>query len=249
MASGRCAWTSPGARRITWPGVSFAAETDTTQYTVLVFDAYNPQEGALPLNWRIDLADGGKQFGGTRLDAESSTPVEVWISALGPIDRVLIYRRMPRTDATIYLDNVHWATVEDRFEPIDYVDPPMGDEAGGPSTGRIGAREGVDDYRYVHTLRRAIARAEASDNADARRAAAEAREELERIVASIDYSPRVRGTAKWTESTTLDDGTRTIGGTLKLPNGRSHAEYEVHRWIVAEHTMRIMAALGEIEGQ
>ncbi len=128
-----------------------------------------------------------------------------------------------------------------------HVYPPLGDEPGGPSTGWIGAREGVDDYRYIHTLRQAITRAEASDNAAAKRAAAEARAELERIIGTIAYSPRVRNGAKWTERGTDDEGRRTIGGTLRLGNGWTHAEYDVNRWIVAQHTMAIMRALGEID--
>lgn len=128
-----------------------------------------------------------------------------------------------------------------------HVYPPLGDEPGGPSTGWIGAREGVDDYRYVHTLREAISRAEASDNADAKAAAAEAHAELKRIVGTIIYSPRVRNAARWTESGTDDDGRKTIGGTLKLDNGWTHAEYAVNRWLIAQHTTAIMQALGEIE--
>lgn len=125
-----------------------------------------------------------------------------------------------------------------------HVYPPLGDEPGGPSTGWIGAREGIDDYRYVHTLRQAIARALASDNAAARQAATEAQAELDRLIASITYSPRVRNGAKWTRSETRADGTKTIGGTLKLDNGWSHADYGVHRWVVAEQTMRVLTALG-----
>ncbi len=129
-----------------------------------------------------------------------------------------------------------------------HVYPPLGDEVGGPSTGWIGAREGVDDYRYVHTLREAIARAEASDNAAAKAAAEQARAELERITGTITYSPRVRSAARWTETGEDAEGMPTIGGTLKLDNGWSHADYEVNRALVAKHTIAIMQALGEIAG-
>ncbi len=142
---------------------------------------------------------------------------------------------------TPYNDNDH------NYGTWMHVYPPLGDEPGGPSTGWIGAREGVDDYRYVHTLREAIARAEASDNAEAHAAAREARAELERITGTIVYSPRVRNAAVWTERGTDAEGLPTIGGTLKLGNGWSHAEYAVNRWLVAQHTVAIMQALGEIE--
>ncbi|MGD9497392.1 MAG: glycoside hydrolase domain-containing protein, partial [Armatimonadota bacterium] len=130
-----------------------------------------------------------------------------------------------------------------------HVYPPLGDEPGGPSIGWIGAREGVHDYRYVHTLRVAIARALASDSAAAQRAAREAQAELDRLIASLSYSPHIRNTAKWTTSHTREDGTRTIGGTLKLPNGWAHSDYQAHRWVIAEQTMRVLEALGEVEGQ
>jgi hypothetical protein len=126
-----------------------------------------------------------------------------------------------------------------------HVYPALGDEVGGPSTGWIGAREGVDDYRYVHTLREAIERAEASDDAAARDAAAEARAELERIIDTIDYAPRVRNTARWTESGRTEDGRRTIGGTLKLPNGWTHAEYALNRWLLVKQTVTLLEVLGE----
>lgn len=124
-----------------------------------------------------------------------------------------------------------------------HVYPPLGDEPGGPSTGWIGAREGIDDYRYVHTLRQAIARALASDNAAARQAAVAAEAELDRLVASIVYSPRVRNGAKWSESGMLADGTKTIGGTLKLDNGWSHADYALHRRAIAEQTLKVLEAV------
>ncbi|MBD3293325.1 MAG: hypothetical protein GF393_10405 [Armatimonadia bacterium] len=128
-----------------------------------------------------------------------------------------------------------------------HVYPAIDGEVGGPSTGWIGAREGVDDYRYVHTLQEAIERAEASDNATAKQAAANARAELDRITDTIRYSPRVRNAARWTETGKTDDGRHTIGGTLKLTNGWTHAEYALNRWLVAEQTMAVMRALGEIE--
>lgn len=124
-----------------------------------------------------------------------------------------------------------------------HVYPPLDDEPGGPSTGWIGAREGIDDYRYVHTLRRAIARALATDNAAARQAAVEAQAELDRLVASIAYSPRVRNGAKWSESGMRADGTKTIGGTLKLDNGWSHADYALHRRAIAEQTLKVLEAV------
>lgn len=151
----------------------------------------------------------------------------------------------------------NWAYISFSADPYDdqshrmgtwmHVYPPLGDEPGGPSTGWIGTREGVDDYKYLHTLRRTIRRAEESDIERAQEAAREAREELEAILASLDYSPAVRNRARWTHTGTRPDGARTIGGTLKLPNGWAHDDYERARWRVAQATVKVLEALGEVE--
>lgn len=152
----------------------------------------------------------------------------------------------------------NWAYVSYNGSPYDDNDHPTGTwmhvypaidgEAGGPSTGWIAAREGIDDYRYVHTLLTAIERAEQAGG-EAAEVAREARAELDAIIASINYTPRVRNLARWTESGQMADGTRTIGGTLKLPNGWQHADYAANRWLVAQQTLRVLEALGEIEAQ
>lgn len=125
-----------------------------------------------------------------------------------------------------------------------HVYPPLSDEPGGPSTGWIGAREGVDDYKCVYTLRQVVARAQASDKPAAQAAAAAGRAELDAILASIDYSPAVRGQARWTVSGADANGP-TISGTLKQPNGWQHEDYERARWRVASATWQVLAALGE----
>ncbi len=127
-----------------------------------------------------------------------------------------------------------------------HVYPPLGDEPGGPSTGWIGAREGIDDYKYAHTLREAILRAQGSGNRRAAEAAEQAQGVLDGLIASIDYSERVRSQTRWTATGTTADGKKTIGGTLDQPNGWDHGEYERARWRIAEATMSVLEALGEI---
>ena len=151
----------------------------------------------------------------------------------------------------------NWAYMSWRGSPYDdndhkigtwmHVYPPMGNEPGGPSTGWIGSREGIDDYRYIHTLRTWIERARAAGSAQARTAAAEAEAELAAVVATIAYSPRVRSQARWTRRGWTPAGERSIGGTLKLANGWQHGEYEKARWRVARATLDVMAAMGKFE--
>jgi hypothetical protein len=153
----------------------------------------------------------------------------------------------------------NWAYISFRGSPYNdqddktgtwmHVYPPLGDEPGGPSTGWIGAREGVDDYRYAATLREAIARAKARPGRQTGRPAEAAVWEWSAIVESLNYSPAVRGRAQWTTTGVLADGTKTIGGTLKLPNGWEHGEYDKQRWRIAQATMDVLAALGEIPAE
>jgi len=150
----------------------------------------------------------------------------------------------------------NWAYMSFYGSPYDDLDhktgtwmheyPPTEDEPGGPSTGWIGAREGIDDYKYIDALRRTIARARANPDAQTQKAADQAQAALQDILATIDYSPRVRSAARWTKTGTSPEGAKTIGGTLKLPNGWQHAEYEKARWSVARATLDVMAALGEL---
>lgn len=153
----------------------------------------------------------------------------------------------------------NWAYISYNGSPYDDLDhktgtwmhvyPPYLNEPGGPSTGWIGTREGVDDYRYVHTLKQAIARARLLDEEGARIAADKAEAELAAIIDSLDYSPRVRSAARWTEERAGQGGDKIISGTLKLPNGWEHGEYEKARWRVARATLDLLAALGELPAE
>jgi len=58
-----------------------------------------------------------------------------------------------------------------------------------PSVGHIGRREGIDDYKYVYTLRKFIDKAADSDNATAQNAAREAEVFLDHIFAKVSIHP------------------------------------------------------------
>ena len=150
----------------------------------------------------------------------------------------------------------NWAYISYSADPYDdqshrtgtwmHVYPPLGDEPGGPSTGWIAAREGADDFKYIHTLRQAIERAEKGGSNRAKQAAKRAQDQLEALVSSLEYSPGVRSQARWTQTAAQPDGAKTIGGTLKLSNGWTHREYEKARWRVAAATLSVLEALGDI---
>lgn len=149
----------------------------------------------------------------------------------------------------------NWAYMSWRGSPYDDLDhktgtwmhvyPEYKGEVGGPSTGWQGAREGVDDSRYVHTLEWAVERALAGDNAQAAAAARKARETLSSLLETLQYSPRVRNAARWTKQRSAN-GKRLISGTLKIANGWDFETYDVARWQVAESTWSVLAALGDV---
>jgi hypothetical protein len=152
----------------------------------------------------------------------------------------------------------NWAYVSFAGNPYDdqdaetgswmHVYPPLPElgEVGGPSTGWEGARAGVDDYKYAYTLKRAIASAENSHSRAARIAAETGRKALADILASLTYNPQTRGTAQFAEELPGPDGTKTLHGSLKVPNGWDYDMYDKARWQIANATMDILAALGDI---
>ena len=125
-----------------------------------------------------------------------------------------------------------------------HVYPEYQGEPGGPSTGWQGFREGMDDFKYLYTLDGAIDRARKGGKPEVIAAAEAARKRLNALLATIDYSPRVRGTARWTTEQPSKEGKR-LSGTLKVPNGWDVQTYDLARWQAAEATLEIMAALGE----
>ena len=54
-----------------------------------------------------------------------------------------------------------------------------------PALGHIGRREGIDDYRYVYTLKQLIKRAAAGEDAKGHKAAKEAEKALDAILSKI----------------------------------------------------------------
>lgn len=155
----------------------------------------------------------------------------------------------------------NWAYISIAGSPYDdqdaetgswmHVYPPMPQigEVGGPSTGWEGARAGVDDYKYAHTLRQAIQRGLVSESPAAKRAAREGQAALDGVLASLDYDFRTRGTARFADEKAGPDGGKRVFGALKIPNGWDFATYDRSRWQLAAATMDIMAALKEIPAQ
>jgi hypothetical protein len=130
-----------------------------------------------------------------------------------------------------------------KYGDLIHVYPATERDAGGPATGWEGFREGADDYKYCDLLRRTIARARAAGkNAEADTA----QDVFDDMIASIEYSPRLRYSAKFDQVTTDADGVSRIGGRMQVRNGWEFARYDEARRQVADQILALMTALGEL---
>lgn len=134
----------------------------------------------------------------------------------------------------------NWAFMSISSNPYDDFDaatgdfshiyPPTAAEPGGPSLGWYGVREGIDDYKYITTLRNEIDRKKTgspAEQAQAREAAAT----IDALLGTLRYSPKIRDSASFT-NLNLPDGKRGVTGILKLPNDWSFRHYDQARAIL-----------------
>ncbi len=128
--------------------------------------------------------------------------------------------------------------------------PATDEHPGGPSTGFVGSREGIDDRRYLELLEGMWQRSPAQLPA-----AREARATLDDLRARLDPSPLVRSRAAFDATLTAEqaraqgyevpaDAAKVVIGDLKQPNGLTFEEYHTIRWMVARQCGLLQAALG-----
>ena len=149
----------------------------------------------------------------------------------------------------------NWSYMTWRGGPYDDLDhrtgtwmhvyPPYKEEPGGPSIGWQGYREGMDDHKYIATMFATARRAEANGTPQATSAASRARARLQALLDTITYSPGVRNSARWTGRRNEGEK-RFLSGTLKIPNGWDFVTYDMARWQLADATLTMMEAMGEI---
>ena len=125
-----------------------------------------------------------------------------------------------------------------------HVYPEWKEEAGGPSIGWMGFREGIDDYRYALALEQAAERAEREGDAAAKVAAKAGRQQLASLLATLDYSPQIRSRANFASRRPVEGGFE-VGGPYKLPNGWDFQTYDIARWQLAEATRKILGTEAE----
>ncbi|MGI5924928.1 MAG: glycoside hydrolase domain-containing protein [Lentisphaeria bacterium] len=141
----------------------------------------------------------------------------------------------------------NWAFMSGNSNPYDDFDAETGDfshiyprtatEPGGPSIGWYGVREGIDDYKYLTTLRNLIDRKKKGSRAEQAQAK-EAAATIDALLATLRYSPRIRNTASFV-NINFPDGTRGITGVLKLPNDWSFQHYDQARAILIAQIMAL----------
>ncbi len=120
--------------------------------------------------------------------------------------------------------------------------PPTDEEEGGPSIGWEGVREGVDDYRYIHTLQEIIAKCEASADENVRRQAAEAKLMLQQLADSVDISQlrtNMSMQGQWASETLNEAGEFARTGSFKLPVPLALEDYNAVRRRVADWIVKL----------
>ena len=102
-----------GAAKDTWPGVfiTFSPEEYKGQ-SVLTFSVWHEEEANLDISYRMDFATGTPIYGGMGVEPRRKSPVQLFLNMKDEDGnpkyptKILLYRRMPREDSTIWLDNL-----------------------------------------------------------------------------------------------------------------------------------------------
>ena len=120
--------------------------------------------------------------------------------------------------------------------------PAAKDESGGPTVAYEAAREGVDDYRYLLTLRQRVRRARREGPEAARDLAEEAWTDVKSRLAkaSFDGCKGVAMQGDWTgPCEVLPDGRRVVRGDHKVANGWAFDDYDRLRARIASYVVQL----------
>lgn len=122
----------PGSDKDTWPDMNLYLDPKIfpdTENDSFFFDVWHAEKGNLTLNIRIDYNVGESAFGGVQALPKTKNTCDVKFdkSVFKGVKRVpkklVIYRRMPRENATVWIDNVRLGKKTYNFKPIFYVAP------------------------------------------------------------------------------------------------------------------------------
>jgi len=121
--------------------------------------------------------------------------------------------------------------------------PPLGERKGGPSTGWEGAREGVDDYKYLYTLMEEIRRVRSGGDEELAKKAGLIEKEVNERLRSFDLNcvnPEMPAQGRWDGRVErLPSGARKVRGEWVLGNGWKFEDYDLFRWKIAKWIMEL----------
>lgn len=120
----------PGAAKDTWPGFILRAgdQPDWSRYQLLTMDIWLSGQESIHLSFRLDDLKGANVFGSDRLQPGWNKGWAVNLAGQAAqldvtrIKQLLLYLRMPRRDATFYVDNVRWGTWAGKYSRIAHLD-------------------------------------------------------------------------------------------------------------------------------
>jgi hypothetical protein len=120
------------------------------------------------------------------------------------------------------------------------------DRPGGPTVCWEAVREGMDDYKYVYTLKNCIRKILAVPNpeySEARAMANEAKKKLNNILNSFDFSLMRKMCKQKIESTWDKTGFNYVEGKYLLRNGWDYEDYQNNREIIANEIMKLITIM------
>jgi hypothetical protein len=119
--------------------------------------------------------------------------------------------------------------------------PTTNDAPGGPTPGWEGAREGVDDYKYLFTFFQTAEKKKNASSAKTRTIAAKEEKEIRDTLSRMAFEGLPRGEGSWTGGKrVLSPSLGQLSGTPKIMNGISFEDYQSLRKTVAEKTLYLL---------
>ncbi len=158
-------------------------------------------------------------------------------------------------------DYIYYRVEDDVYNPVDgknwshgrlWYFPPDAKTGrlGGRSITLAAKREGYDDLRYIHTLKKLIEYAQATSDMPkkqlvARRAAAKLKKITESIKITneiLDENHRLLR-SDWDKATAGEGKDSAVSGSLRLGIGWKHNDYNSNRWAIAQEIIKLQKVL------
>ncbi|MCM8807475.1 MAG: hypothetical protein NC926_05960 [Candidatus Omnitrophica bacterium] len=111
----------------------------------------------------------------------------------------------------------------------------------GPTTGWEGAREGVDDYKYIYTFFTILNEKKKTENDKNKKILEEVEKEVLKLLSNFNIEElSSRNGFFWTEGKELSGDSGYVSGSLKVKNGIGFDDYQKLRKEIALKTIEIL---------